>query len=85
MKLQFEYTNHNTISTKDFFNRDGVLVFDVESKNEMKIMLEDISNKLNIADDYLIKKLEMMLKYELPFFATNRRLARDWMVDNFIF
>ncbi len=84
--MQFGYKVENEeIDESRFFNNDGSMPFDTESKMQMKVMMKEVSDKLSIEDQYLIKKLEMMLKYELPFFATNRRLARDWMVENFIF
>ncbi|MBL0686648.1 MAG: hypothetical protein JJV95_05840 [Sulfurospirillum sp.] len=86
IELQFEYKNiDNCINKIVFFEEEGNLVFDTESKNQMEIMMNEICDKLKLESDYLIKKLEFMLKYELPFFATNRRLARNWMLDNFIF
>jgi len=86
MGLQFDYKNADeSIDIEKFFEEEGSLVFDTESKAQMKVMMKDICDKLHITDEYLVKKLEMMLKYELPFFATNRRLARDWMLENFIF
>ena len=86
MNLQFDYTLLDEDIDKDkFFKENGNLVFDTQSKNQMKVMMKEICDKLQLEDEYLIKKLEMMLKYELPFFATNRKLARNWMVENFIF
>lgn len=86
MELQFDYKNSDeSIDIEKFFQEEGTLAFDTESKIQMKVMIKEICDRLQITDEYLIKKLEMMLKYELPFFATNRRLARDWMVQNFIF
>ena len=86
IKLQFEYDNSAlTIDEKEFFEKNGNLPFDTECKLQMQVMMKEVCDKLHLNDEYLIKKLEMMLKYELPFFATNRRLARNWMVENFIF
>ncbi len=84
--MQFEYSllNENIIDEK-YFEEEGNLPFNPESKTQMKVMIKEISDKLQLKDEYLIKKLEMMLKYELPFFATNRRLVRNWMEENFIF
>jgi len=86
MDLQFEYEIANeTIDIKEFFEADGNLPFNTESKSQMQVMMKEVCDKLALQDEYSIKKLEMMLKYELPFFATNRRLARNWMIENFIF
>jgi len=84
--MQFEYKLlDEEIDVKKYFEEEGNLPFDKESKIQMKVMMKEISDKLSLEDEYLIKKLEMMLKYELPFFATNRRLVRNWMLENFIF
>jgi hypothetical protein len=86
MNLQFEYEILNeTIDIKEFFEEEGNLPFNTESKKQMQVMMKEVCDKLALQDEYLIKKLEMILKYELPFFATNRRLARNWMIENFIF
>jgi hypothetical protein len=84
--MQFEYTlEDEKINEEKYFEEDGNLPFDTESKVQMQVMIKEVCDKLQLKDEYLIKKLEMMLKYELPFFATNRRLARNWIVENFIF
>ena len=86
MELQFEYNAlDEEIDIVKFFEEDGNLPFDTESKTQMQVMMKEVCDKLALQDEYSIKKLEMMLKYELPFFATNRRLARNWMFKNFIF
>lgn len=83
-ELQFEYEIENEdISKETFF--DKAVPFNPNSKTEMIIMMNEICQKLNLTEEYPIKKLEVMLKYELPFFATTRNLARNWMVENFIF
>jgi len=86
MEIQFEYKEvDEKIDTVKFFEEEGNLPFDTDSKTQMQVMMKEVCDKLALQDEYLIKKLEMMLKYELPFFATNRRLARNWMIENFIF
>lgn len=84
--LQFEYDiPDEKIDVAKYFEEEGNLPFNTESKTQMKVMMKEICDKLALQNEYLIKKLEVMLKYELPFFATNRRLARNWMMENFIF
>jgi len=84
--MQFEYNLlDEKIDEEKYFEENGNLPFDTESKVQMQVMIKEVCDKLRLKDEYLIKKLEMMLKYELPFFATNRRLARNWIVENFIF
>jgi hypothetical protein len=86
MTLQFDYKSEDeNIDKNKFFEEEGNLPFNTESKTQMQVMMKEVCDKLALQDEYSIKKLEMMLKYELPFFATNRRLARNWMIENFIF
>ncbi len=86
MILQFEYKSEDkNIDVNKYFDEYGNLPFNTESKIQMQVMMKEVCDKLALQDEYLVKKLEMMLKYELPFFATNRRLARNWMIENFIF
>jgi hypothetical protein len=86
MILQFDYEIENEeIDAKKYFEENGNLPFNTNSKVQMQVMMQEICAKLSLSDEYLIKKLELMLKYELPFFASNRKLARNWIVKNFIF
>ncbi len=86
MELQFSYeVLDEPIDKISYFEEEGSLPFNTESKKQMKVMMNEICDKLALKDEYLVKKLEQMLKYELPFFATNRRLVRNWMIENFIF
>lgn len=86
MTLQFEYKKTDEeIDVDNFFTEEGNLVFDKESSEQMKVMMQEICDKLLISDAYLIKKLEVVLKYDLPFFATTRNLAKKWTLENFIF
>ena len=84
--LQFEYElMDEKIDITKFFEEESNHPFNTDSKIQMQVMMKEICDKLALQDEYLVKKLEMMLKYELPFFATNRRLAKNWMIENFIF
>ncbi len=84
--LQFDYENDNTLyDMSSFFTKDGSEKFIATSKKQMLIMLQTISNELNIEDEYSIKRVETMLKFELPFFAVNRRLVKNWVLENFIY
>jgi len=86
MTLQFDYEIENEqFDIKKFFDEEGHLPFNPNSKIQMKVMMEEVCDKLTITDEYLVKKLEVVLKYDLPFFATTRNLARNWVVENFIF
>ncbi len=84
--LQFDYISDNIIYDKEkFFKENGSEKFDVNSKEQMLLMLQMIANKLNIDDFYSIKRAEITLKYELPFFAINRKLIKKWILENFIY
>ncbi|WP_024955843.1 hypothetical protein [Sulfurospirillum arcachonense] len=86
MELQFEYKIlDEKINKEEFFEKEGNLPFDGDSKIQMEVMMQEICDKLALKDEYLIKKLEVTLKYDLPFFAANRRLAKNWILENFIF
>lgn len=82
--MQFEYKIIDEIlDEKSFLDEDGGKVFDANSLAQMRLMMARVCEKMDINDAYSIKKLEMMLKYELPFFATNRRLVYNWVIENF--
>ncbi len=84
--LQFNYENDDTpCNMSSFFTKDGSEKFIATSRKQMLIMLQTISNELNIEDEYSIKRVETMLKFELPFFAVNRRLVKNWVLENFIY
>ena len=86
MTLQFDYEIENEqLNIEKFFEEEGHLPFNTNSKTQMKVMMQEVCDKLTITDEYLVKKLEVVLKYDLPFFATTRNLARNWIVENFIF
>lgn len=86
LPLQFTYlTENEELDETIFFEEEGSLPFDANSKTQMHIMMKEISKELNLIDDYSIKKLEMILKYELPTFTATRRLVKNWMLENFIF
>ncbi|MBE0491021.1 MAG: hypothetical protein IBX44_02095 [Sulfurospirillum sp.] len=87
-KFQFtlEYTdNKKNYNVKDFFTKDGHLPFDTHSKEETLIMMQEIAASLQINDAYGLSRLELMLRYELPFFTTNRILVKNWVMGNFIY
>jgi len=86
MTLQFDYEIENEqLNIEKFFLEEGHLPFNPKSKTQMKAMMQEVCAKLSITDEYLVKKLEVVLRYDLPFFATTRNLARNWIVENFIF
>ncbi|WP_458701637.1 hypothetical protein ACKGJI_05790 [Sulfurospirillum sp. 1307] len=84
LNLDYEKIDEK-INKEKFLEEEGSELFDNQSKNQMLVMIEIIINELGISDEYSIKKLECMLRYELPFFATNRRLVKNWVVNNFMY
>jgi len=84
--LQFEYNEDENIYEKHrFFTEEGSEKFIDTSKKQMLLMLQTITDELNITDEYGVKKVEVMLKSELPFFAVNRRIIKNWILQNFIY
>lgn len=84
-KLELEYTCKEKIDKEKFFEENGSNPFNTNSSEETKYMMKAVSEALNIEDDYRLRKLEITLRYDLPFFATNRRLVKNWLMDNFIY
>ncbi len=84
--LQFEYQNDDKIYDKSkFFKEEGSEKLDINSKQQVLLMLQSIADELGISDEYGIKRIETMLRFELPFFAVNRRLIKKWILENFIY
>jgi hypothetical protein len=84
--LVFEYVDDGKVYDEaKFFKEEGSEKFDVNSRQQMLIMLQNIADGLGLNDEYSIKRVETMLKFELPFFAVNRRLIREWVLENFIY
>ena len=84
--LQFEYKNDGKNYYKEsFFKEEGSEKFDTNSLSQILIMLQSIVDELNIEDEYSVKRLETMLRFELPFFAVNRRIIKKWVLENFIY
>ncbi len=68
-----------------FFSKFGNEKFNSDSKQQMLIMIEEVTKELNLTDEYSIKRLEIALKHELPFFAVTRKLVKNWILQNFIY
>ena len=84
--LQFEYEKDtNKYDKSRFFEEEGGEKFDKNSNKQMLLMLQSVAGELNITDEYGIKKAELALRFELPFFAVNRRLIKKWILENFIY
>ncbi|WP_333804240.1 hypothetical protein [Sulfurospirillum sp.] len=67
-----------------YFELEGSEKFDKTSAKQMLVMMNRISADLRL-DSYSMKKLEVVLREELPFFAVNRRLVLNWVNENFLF
>lgn len=67
-----------------YFEIEGSEKFDKTSTKQMLIMMNRVSADLRL-DAYSMKKLEVVLREELPFFAVNRRLVLNWINENFLF
>lgn len=84
--LQFDdyQPDENTYNESTFFEVEGSEKFDKTSAQQMLMMMNRVSHYLHL-DDYSMKKLEVVLREELPFFAINRRLVLNWVNENFLF
>lgn len=84
--LQFDdyLPDENHYDAKTFFELEGSEKFDKTSAKQMLMMMNRVADDLRL-DDYSMKKLEIVLREELPFFAVNRRLVLNWVNDNFLF
>lgn len=84
--LQFDDYQHDdtTYNEATFFEAEGSEKFDKSSAKQMVMMMNRIAYDLRL-DEYSMKKLEIVLRDELPFFAVNRRLVLNWVNENFLF
>jgi len=86
MVLQLEYSIENEkIDNERYLNEEGNLPFNSNSKSQMKVMMQEICATLSLNDEYSKKKLEVCLRYELPSFTANRKLVKNWVVNNFMY
>lgn len=84
--LQFDDYQHDDkmYNEATFFDAEGSEKFDKTSAKQMLMMMNRVAADLRL-DAYSMKKLEVVLREELPFFAVNRRLVLNWVNDNFLF
>ena len=84
--LQFDdYQPDATVYNEStYFDLEGSEKFDKTSAKQMLMMMNRVSADLRL-DTYSMKKLEVVLREELPFFAVNRRLVLNWVNENFLF
>ncbi len=82
--LQFDYNeDEREYDVSRYFTEDGSEPFDKHSVKQMLVMMNHIGNALHL-DDYALKRLEVMLRTDLPLFAVNRRLILNWISKNFL-
>lgn len=83
--LQFDYNEDECeYDVSRYFIEEGSEPFDKHSVKQMLLMMNHIGNELQM-DDYALKRLEVVLRTDLPFFAVNRRLIFNWVSENFLF
>ncbi len=83
--LLFDYDEDNrSYDEARFFDEEVHEPFDKRSSKQMLLMMNRLSKELQL-DEYAMKRLEVMLREDLPFFAINRRLILNWVVENFLF
>lgn len=83
--LQFNYeTDPNSYDERRFFEEEGSEKFDETSAKQMLMMMNRLSYELGL-DAYALKRLEVTLREDLPFFAVNRRLVLNWASENFLY
>lgn len=83
--LQLDYQNDmKRYDASTYFEEEGSEPFDANSRPQTIIMMQRIGKELAL-DTYSLKKLEIFLRTELPFFAVTRRLVLDWVTKNFLY
>ncbi len=83
--LQFDYEKDDRIyDVALFLKEQGSEPFDKHSSKQMVLMMNYLGSRLNL-DEYAMKRLEVLLKTDLPFFTTNRRLVYNWVSENFLY
>lgn len=83
--LQLDYQkDENSYDALSYFEEEGNLPFNSNSDLEMVMMMQRIGEEMSL-DEYSLKKLEIFLRTELPFFAVTRRLVLQWVTKNFLY
>ena len=83
--LQLEYTeDFKPYDETRYFEEEGNEPFNAHSSQQMQMMMRRIGETMGL-DDYSLKKLEVFLRTELPFFAVTRRLVFQWVTKNFLY
>ena len=83
--LHFDYQrDERDYDEKVYFEEESGEKFDKTSSKQMLLMMNHLSYKLGL-DAYALKRLEVTLHEDLPFFAVNRRLVVNWVSENFLY
>ncbi len=82
MQLLYNYKKESEDLDFDTFWSELSGDFDNEDKSHVKFLLKAVADELNL-DSYSIKRLETVIKTELPFFTCKRLLAKKWLIENF--
>lgn len=83
--LQFNYEADEQIYDEQcYFNEEGHQKFNEKSAIQMLIMMNRLSREFGL-DSYALKRLEITLHEDLPFYATNRRLVFNWASETFLY
>lgn len=84
MELRFLYAKDDeSLSCEEFWKEEGG-AFDKENKTHVFYMIQAVCEQLQL-DEYGVAKLESAIKTELPFFAKTRRIAKEWLMREFIY
>ncbi len=82
MELVLEYSKESPNCDSESFWADKMGDFDANNKTHVKFLMQSVSEILKL-DEYAIKRLEVTIKTELPFFAKKRLLAKKWLVKHY--
>ena len=83
--LQFTYEEDAQIyDEKRYFDEEAHQKFNEKSAKQMLLMMNQLSAHLNL-DAYALKRLEVTLHEDIPFYATNRRLVFNWASEIFLY
>lgn len=81
--LIFSYENSDeSLTYKEYWDKESE-AFDKSNATHMMYMLEEVCKILHIDEIYGAKRMEATIQTDAPTFAWNRRLLKQWLVNNF--
>ncbi len=83
MELILDYKQDSSKLSYEEFWAEKSGDFDKEDRTHVGFLIQRVSKALSL-DDYAIKRLEVSINTELPFFAYKRMLAYKWLMENFL-